>query len=56
MFQQLAQTMDNTVSQLRSRLNYLMQEEPQYASELQASAGSAVVSTPNNVVPPEKKR
>ncbi|MGI6344484.1 MAG: DUF1657 domain-containing protein [Bacillota bacterium] len=56
MFQQLAQTMDNTVSQLRSRLNYLMQEEPQYASELQASAGSAVVSTPDNVVPPEKKR
>lgn len=44
MFQQLSQTMDNTCSQLRSRLNYIMQEEPQYASELQPTFGSALVS------------
>lgn len=49
MFQQLAQTMDNVVSQLRNRLNYIMQEEPQYASEIQPTFGSAIVPTQNNV-------
>lgn len=50
MFQQLAQTMENTVSQLRNRLTYIMQEEPQYASEIQPTFGSALVPTQNNVV------
>lgn len=50
MFQQLAQTMDNTVSQLRNRLTYIMQEEPQYASEIQPTFGSSLVTTQNNVV------
>lgn len=49
MFQQLSQNMDNTVSQLRNRLNYLMQEEPQYASEVQPTFGSGVVSTQSTV-------
>jgi hypothetical protein len=50
MFQQLSQTMDNTVSQLRNRLNYIMQEEPQYASEIQPTYGSPLVTTQSNVV------
>lgn len=49
MFQQLGQVMDNTVSQLRSRLAYIMQEEPQYAEEIQPTFGSAMVSTQDNV-------
>lgn len=49
MFQQLAQTMDNTVTQLKSRLNYIMQEEPQYASEVQPTYGSGIVSTQSSV-------
>lgn len=50
MFQQLAQSMDNTVSQLRNRLDYIMQEEPQYASEIQPAYGSTIIPTQNNVV------
>ena len=50
MFQQLAQSMDNTVSQLRNRLDYIMQEEPQYASEIQPTYGSTIIPTQNNVV------
>jgi hypothetical protein len=34
MFQQLAQSMDNTVQQLRTRLDYIMTEEPQYRDEI----------------------
>lgn len=49
MFQQLAQNMDNTVSQLKSRLNYIMQEEPQYASEIQPTFGSPIASTQSTV-------
>ena len=49
MFQQLAQTMDNTVTQMKSRLNYIMQEEPQYASEVQPTYGSGIVSTQSTV-------
>lgn len=47
MFQQLAQNMDNTVSQMKSRLNYIMQEEPQYANEIQPTLGGAVSSSQN---------
>lgn len=50
MFQQLAQTMENTASQLRNRLTYIMQEEPQYAEEIQPTFGSTIVPTPNSVV------
>ena len=50
MFQQLAQTMENTTSQLRNRLTYIMQEEPQYADEIQPTFGSAIIPTPTNVV------
>ncbi len=49
MFQQLSQTMDNTVSQLKGRLNYIMQEEPQYASEIQPTYGSGMTSTQSTV-------
>lgn len=56
MFQQLAQTMDNTVSQLKTRLNYLMQEEPQYASEIQPTYGSAIVPTQANLTNKNKTR
>ncbi len=56
MFQQLAQTMDNTVSQLKSRLNYLMQEEPQYASEIQPTYGSAILPTQANLTNKNKQR
>lgn len=55
MFQQLAQTMENTTSQLRNRLTYIMQEEPQYADEIQPTFGSAIIPTPNNVVQKPKK-
>lgn len=34
MFQQLAQTMDHSVQQLKGRLDYVMQEEPQYRNEI----------------------
>jgi hypothetical protein len=30
MYNQLAQTMENTVMTLKSRLNYIQQQEPQY--------------------------
>ncbi|MCY0901708.1 MAG: DUF1657 domain-containing protein, partial [Firmicutes bacterium] len=30
MFTQLSQTMDNCVNTLQSRLNFIMQQEPQY--------------------------
>lgn len=30
MYQQLAQTMENVISSLQSRMNYIEQEEPQY--------------------------
>lgn len=30
MYQQLAQTMENIISSLQSRMNYIEQEEPQY--------------------------
>ncbi len=30
MYQQLAQSMENIISSLQSRLNYIEQEEPQY--------------------------
>ncbi len=33
MFGQLAQTMDNTVTTLQSRLNYIQQQEPQYRKQ-----------------------
>ena len=33
LFNSLAQNMDNTVSQLQSRLNYISTEEPQYKQE-----------------------
>jgi hypothetical protein len=34
MFQQLANTMDHAVQQLKGRLDYVMQEEPQYRNEI----------------------
>lgn len=37
MFQQLSQTMDHSVQQLKSRLDYIMQEEPQYRNEIQGT-------------------
>lgn len=37
MFQQLAQTMDNAVNQIRNRVDYIMSEEPQYNQEIQGS-------------------
>lgn len=30
MYQQLAQTMENVISSLQSRMNYIEQDEPQY--------------------------
>ena len=33
LFTQLAQSMDNTVSTLESRLNFVMQQEPQYSQQ-----------------------
>jgi hypothetical protein len=33
MFNQLAQSMDSCVQTLQSRLNYIMQEEPQYRQQ-----------------------
>lgn len=57
MFQQLAQSMENTVSQLRNRLTYIMQEEPQYASEIQPTFGSALIPTDDvSVTKPEPKQ
>lgn len=37
MYQQLAQTMDNSVNQIRNRLDYAMSEEPQYQQEIQGT-------------------
>lgn len=37
MYQQLAQTMDSAVIQLRNRLDYAMSEEPQYQKEIQGT-------------------
>lgn len=37
MFQQLAQTMDNAVNQIRNRVDYMMSEEPQYQQEIQGT-------------------
>lgn len=37
MYQQLAQTMDGAVNQLRNRLDYAMSEEPQYQQEIQGT-------------------
>ena len=34
MFQQLGNTMDHAVQQLKGRLDYVMQEEPQYRNEI----------------------
>jgi len=34
MFQQLSNTMDHAVQQLKGRLDYVMQEEPQYRNEI----------------------
>jgi hypothetical protein len=34
LYQQLAQTMDNAISQIRNRLEYAMSEEPQYRQEI----------------------
>jgi len=34
LFQQLSQNMEHSVQQLRGRLDYIMQEEPQYRSEI----------------------
>lgn len=48
MFQQLSQSMDNTVSQLRNRLTSIMQEEPQYANELQPMFDSTMNATQNS--------
>ena len=36
-YQQLALNMDNTVTQLRSRLDFMMSEEPQYQQEIQGT-------------------
>ena len=33
MFNQLAQSMDNTVATLQSRLNFVQQQEPQYRQQ-----------------------
>lgn len=44
LFQQLSQNMDHSVQQLRGRLDYIMQEEPQYRSEV----GGAYASTTRN--------
>ncbi|MFV9511121.1 DUF1657 domain-containing protein [Tepidibacillus sp. LV47] len=33
MFNQLAQNMDNTISALQARLNYITNEEPQYKQQ-----------------------
>lgn len=33
MYNQLAQTMENTVMTLKSRLNYIQQQEPQYRQQ-----------------------
>jgi hypothetical protein len=37
MYQQLAQTMDSAVTQLRNRLDYAVSEEPQYQQEIQGT-------------------
>lgn len=37
MYQQLAQTMDNAINQIRNRLDYTMSEEPQYQQEIQGT-------------------
>lgn len=37
MYQQLAQTMDNAVRQIRGRLDYSMSEEPQYQQEIRGT-------------------
>jgi hypothetical protein len=40
MFQQLSQTLDHSAQQLRGRLDYIMQEEPQYRNEIQGTYNS----------------
>lgn len=37
MFQQLSQSMDQSAQQLRGRMDYIMQQEPQYAQEVQGT-------------------
>jgi DNA anti-recombination protein RmuC len=37
MFQQLSQSMDQSAQQLRGRMDYIMQQEPQYAQEIQGT-------------------
>ena len=44
LFQQLSQTMDNSVQQLRGRLDYITQEEPQYRSEIGGTYASSTGS------------
>lgn len=39
MFQQLSQNMDQSAQQLRGRMDYIMQQEPQYAKEVQGTFG-----------------
>lgn len=37
MYQQLAQSMDSAVNQLRNRVDFMMSEEPQYQQEIQGT-------------------
>jgi len=39
MFQQLSQSMDQSAQQLRGRMDYISQQEPQYAQEIQGTYG-----------------
>lgn len=39
MFQQLSQTMDQSAQQLKGRMDYITQQEPQYAQEIQGTYG-----------------
>lgn len=39
MFQQLSQTMDQSAQQLKGRMDYIMQQEPQYSQEIQGTYG-----------------
>ncbi|MBS3873296.1 MAG: DUF1657 domain-containing protein [Firmicutes bacterium] len=45
LFQQLSQSMDHSVQQLRGRLDYITQEEPQYRSEIGGTYASSTGST-----------
>jgi len=58
LFQQLSQNMDHSAQQLRGRLDYIMQEEPQYRSEVGGTYSSNQTTTTTQVggnTTPQKK-